>query len=45
MLEIWLPTIMVAWGAVTIGTGFIKSFHDLAICRVFLGLFDGSFCL
>lgn len=29
---------MLAWGAVTIGTGFIQSFGDLAICRVFLGV-------
>lgn len=40
--SIWLPLIMVAWGSVTIGTGFVKSFHDLVICRVFLGIAESG---
>lgn len=40
--QIWLPTIMLAWRAVTIGTGFTQNFHDLIICRVFLGIAESG---
>lgn len=31
--SIWLPSIMVAWGACTIGMGFVKNYHGLLISR------------
>lgn len=33
---------MLGWGAVTIGTGFTQNFHDLVICRVFLGIAEAG---
>lgn len=35
--SIWLPTIMVAWGAVMIGMGFVQGYTGLLITRILLG--------
>ena len=35
--SMWLPIIMVAWGIVMIGMGFVKNFAGLMATRVFLG--------
>lgn len=40
---IWLPSLIVAWGLVTISTGFITNFAGLCITRIFLGLTESSF--
>ena len=39
---IWLGSITVAWGAVSIGQGFVYSWGALAVCRVLLGLLEGG---
>ena len=33
---------MVGWGIITIGTGFVQSFHELLALRVLLGAFEAS---
>ncbi|KAF6818415.1 major facilitator superfamily transporter [Colletotrichum musicola] len=40
---VWLPSLIVAWGLVTICSGFISNFIGLCITRVFLGLTESSF--
>lgn len=45
--SMWLPIIMIAWGAVMIGMGWVNNFASLFITRVFLGateagLFPGA---
>lgn len=40
--QIWLPSIMVAWGCVTIGIGFVSNFNELVIARVFLGVAEAG---
>lgn len=39
---LWLGSITVAWGAVSIGQGFVQSWVLLAVCRLLLGLFEGG---
>lgn len=39
----WLSFVCFAFGIVSIGAGFVKSWKTLAVCRVFLGLAEGSF--
>ncbi|CUS09223.1 unnamed protein product [Tuber aestivum] len=40
---VWLGSIALAWGSVTIGMGFIKDWRILVFCRVLLGLFEAGF--
>ncbi|KAH0430412.1 major facilitator superfamily transporter [Colletotrichum camelliae] len=40
---VWLPSMIVAWGLVTISSGFIRNFAGLCITRIFLGLTESSF--
>jgi len=40
--SMWLPIIMIAWGAVMIGMGFIQNFRDLFITRIFLGITEAG---
>jgi len=40
--SMWLPLIMIAWGAVMIGMGFVKDFKDLLIARIFLGITEAG---
>ncbi|KAJ9615185.1 hypothetical protein H2200_001259 [Cladophialophora chaetospira] len=37
-----LPSIVVAWGVVTIGQGFCHSWGALLACRILLGFFEGG---
>lgn len=39
----WLGSIALAWGVVTIGMGFVESWKTLAVCRTFLGFFEAGF--
>ena len=39
----WLTFIIVCWGAVTIGMGFVPSWQLLALCRALLGCFEVFF--
>jgi MFS family permease len=36
----YLGVMLVCWGAITIGSGFCNNFTELAVLRVFLGLFE-----
>ena len=38
----WIPTIMIAWGIVMVGMGFVKDFHGLLIARLFLGITEAG---
>jgi len=40
--SMWLPIIMIAWGAVMIGMGFVNNFTELFITRVFLGITEAG---
>ena len=40
--SMWLPIIMLAWGVVMIGMGFVKDFKSLLITRVFLGITEAG---
>ncbi|KAG7579940.1 hypothetical protein FFLO_00148 [Filobasidium floriforme] len=40
--SMWLPTIMLAWGGVMIGMGFVDSFSHLLVTRVFLGITEAG---
>ena len=43
---VWLSTIVLAWGVVMIGMGFVKNWVQLTILRTVLGLFEaGSYFL
>ncbi|KAJ5412652.1 uncharacterized protein N7487_007011 [Penicillium crustosum] len=39
----WICGIMAAWGCVTIGQGFVKSWGALMACRFLIGLFEAGF--
>ncbi|CAI7654101.1 unnamed protein product [Penicillium bialowiezense] len=39
----WISGIMVAWGCVTIGQGFVQSWSALMACRFLLGVFEAGF--
>lgn len=38
----WLPLIMVAWGIVMIGMGFVQNFTGLFVTRLFLGISEAG---
>ncbi|CAH7686056.1 major facilitator superfamily domain-containing protein [Phakopsora pachyrhizi] len=40
--KIFLPTIIIIWGLVTMLQGFVKSFNGLICARIFLGLAEGG---
>lgn len=40
---IWLPGLASAWGAVTLGMGFTKSWTVLLGCRVLLGILEAGY--
>ncbi|TID21558.1 High-affinity nicotinic acid transporter [Venturia nashicola] len=40
--KIWIPFLVASFGAVSIGTAFVKSFDGLMIARAFLGLVEGG---
>lgn len=37
---IWLSALTGAWGLVTLGIGFSRNWQTVAVCRVFLGIFE-----
>ncbi|TGZ81514.1 MFS general substrate transporter [Ascodesmis nigricans] len=39
----WLGTIVVAWGAVMLGMGWVKTWTQLVACRTVLGFFEAGF--
>ncbi|KAJ5403366.1 hypothetical protein N7509_003237 [Penicillium cosmopolitanum] len=39
----WISGIMVAWGCVTVGQGFVKSWSALMACRFLIGIFEAGF--
>ncbi|KAG5647083.1 hypothetical protein DXG03_001453 [Asterophora parasitica] len=39
----WLAFCVIAWGAVELAMGFVPNWRMLALCRVFLGLFEAGF--
>jgi hypothetical protein len=41
--RIFLPSIVVIWGAVMIGFGFVKEWHTLLPLRLVLGIFEAGF--
>lgn len=41
--SIFLPAIMFVWGVVTIGMGFVKSYHGLIAFRVVIGCLEAGF--
>lgn len=38
--NIWLPSLVVAWGCVSIGMGFTKKWDELVGCRIILGVLE-----
>ncbi|OSS53609.1 hypothetical protein B5807_01587 [Epicoccum nigrum] len=41
--RIFLPSIVIIWGAVMIGFGFVKEWHTLIPLRLLLGIFEAGF--
>lgn len=41
--SVWLSSIMLAWGVITVCQGLTRSFAGLVICRVLLGVFESGF--
>ncbi|KAJ6594045.1 major facilitator superfamily domain-containing protein [Mycena capillaripes] len=39
----WLTICVLGWGIVQLGMGFVKTWGQLAVCRVLLGLFEAGF--
>ena len=39
---LWIGTVTTAWGVVTIGQGFVKTWGQLAVCRALLGFLEGG---
>ena len=40
---LWLPSLVVAWGALCIGIGFTKRWTELLGCRVLLGVLEAGY--
>jgi MFS family permease len=40
--KIWLPFITAAWGAITVGQGYVSSYESLLATRALLGLAEGG---
>ena len=38
----WLPIIMLAWGIVMVGMGFVQNFAGLFVARLFLGMTEAG---
>lgn len=41
--SVWLSSIMLGWGVITICQGLTRSFAGLVVCRVLLGFFEAGF--
>ncbi|KAJ7346771.1 major facilitator superfamily domain-containing protein [Mycena albidolilacea] len=42
-VRVWLTICVSGWGAVQLGMGFVRTWGQLALCRVLLGLFEAGF--
>lgn len=40
--SLWLGGLSLCWGFITLGQGFVQSFHGLIVLRIFLGLFESG---
>jgi MFS family permease len=40
---VWLPSLVVCWGAVTIGMGFTTTWREALGCRVILGVLEAGY--
>ena len=40
--RIWLPSLTVAWGIITMCLGFVKSYPSYMVVRAFLGVAEGG---
>jgi MFS family permease len=40
---VWLPTLVLCWGAVTIGMGFTHSWVQALGCRIILGVLEAGY--
>ena len=40
--SLWIPTIMIGWGIVMTGMGFVKNFEGLLVARLFLGITEAG---
>jgi len=40
--SIWLPSIMIVWGAMTVCLGVVKNYHGLLAVRIFLGVAEAG---
>lgn len=41
--RVWLSFITIAWGSVMLGMAFLTNWHQLAACRVLLGILEAGF--
>ena len=39
---LWIGLVSTAWGVITIGQGFVKTWGQLAVCRALLGFLEGG---
>lgn len=39
---LWIGFVGTAWGVITIGQGFVKTWGQLAVCRALLGFLEGG---
>ncbi|KAF7361762.1 putative transporter C11D3.18C [Mycena venus] len=42
-VRMWLTICVLGWGAAQLGMGFVRTWGQLAMCRVLLGLFEAGF--
>ncbi|KAJ6587062.1 high-affinity nicotinic acid transporter [Mycena vulgaris] len=42
-VRVWLTICVLCWGTAQLGMGFVKTWGQLALCRVLLGLFEAGF--
>ncbi|KAJ6499147.1 high-affinity nicotinic acid transporter [Mycena sanguinolenta] len=42
-VRLWLTICVLGWGTAQLGMGFVKTWGQLAVCRVLLGLFEAGF--
>jgi MFS family permease len=40
--RLWIPFLVVGFGAVSVGTAFVKNFNELMVVRAFLGFVEGG---
>jgi len=40
--SVWLSGLMFFWGVTTMCQGFVKTYSELLVCRVFLGVFEAG---